>query len=78
MSAPAPKPDEAAVAAMELLVLANARMAYAAYRNHRVFVEGGDLPDWDHLCERKRERFLAVARANMTFNILHAAATART
>lgn len=66
--------DEAAVDAMVELVEAGARMAYAAYRNHRNYVEGDHLPEWEGLCQRKRERFLAIARANITFNTLVAAA----
>lgn len=47
-------------------------MAYAAYRNHVMFVEGKQLPTWEGLCERKRARHRAEALALITFLRLEA------
>jgi hypothetical protein len=60
-------PSDEQVRAEAAAVEAGARLLYTAYRSHRNFVEGDRLPDWEHLCERKRDRFRSVARAARTF-----------
>lgn len=63
-----PVPDGDLVRALRVeAVELGARMLYAAYMTHRNLVEGDNLQDWAHLCERKRERFRAQARAIRTF-----------
>jgi hypothetical protein len=44
-----------------------ARFFYTLYRTHRNMVEGAKLPEWEHLCEAKRDRFRAIAAGAKQF-----------